>query len=112
MAVTTLEYDVVTQAAAVCKKILTELEPALAQFREIYDAAGGVKETLTQEDLDAVASFSGLSKAQVDNALYALTALLLPAIESSTTALAQLAARDRGFAPPLPVMMMPPPVVA
>ena len=105
MAITTLEYDAVTQAAAVCKKVLTELEPALAQFREIYDAAGGVKSTLTQEDLDGVPAFSGLTKVQVDDALYALTALLLPAIEDSTTALAQLAARDRGFAPPLPVSM-------
>lgn len=110
MAILTLEYDVVTQAAAVCKKVLTELEPALSQFREIYDAGGGVKSTLTQADLDGVASFSGLTKAQVDDALYALTALLLPAIESSTTALAQLAARDRGFAPPLPFMTPPPAV--
>jgi hypothetical protein len=110
VAILTLEYDTITQAAAVCKKILHELEPALAQFREIYDAGGGVKETLTQEDLDGVASFSGLTKAQCDDALYALTALLLPAIEQSTTALSQLAARDRGFAPPLPVMMPPAPV--
>ena len=110
MAITTLEYDVLTNAFAVCKKILNELEPALAQFREIYDSAGGVKETLTQEELDSVPAFSGLTKTQADDGLYVLTALLLPAIESSTTALAHMAARDRGFAPPLPFMTLPPAV--
>lgn len=108
MAITTLEYDVLNNAFAVCKTLLSDLEPQLATFREIYDAEGGVKATLTQESLDGVFTFSGLTKAQVDDGLYALTAVLLPAIESSYTAIAQLAARARGFAP-LPPQPMPTP---
>ena len=106
MAITQLEYDVLTSAFAVAKTAITDMQPRLEELRELYDSAGGVKETLTQEDLDGVATFSELTKAQADDGLYALTAVLLPALETSYKALAQMAARSRGFAPPLP---MPPP---
>lgn len=108
MAITQLEYDTLTNAFAVAKTAITDLQPRLEELREIYDSAGGVKETLTQEDLDGVPALSGLTKAQADDGLYALTAVLLPALETSYTALAQMAARSRGFAPPL--MVAPPPV--
>lgn len=110
VSISQLEYDVLNNAFAVCKKVLNELEPALAQFRAIYDAAGGVKETLTQEDMDGVPALSGLTKTQADDGFYVLTALLLPAIEQSTASLATMAARDRGFAPPLPMAPPAPPV--
>lgn len=106
MSISQLEFDVLTNAFAVCKMAINDLQPRLEELRELYDSAGGVKETLTQEDLDGVATLSGLTKAQADDGLYALTAVLLPAVEASYTALAQMAARSRGFAPPLP--MAPP----
>lgn len=108
MAITTLEYDLLNNAFAVCKTLLNDLQPRLAEFQELYDSTGGVKETLTQEDLDGVSTFSGITKTQVDDGMYALTAVLLPAVEASYTALAQMAARARGFAPPPPVSLPPP----
>jgi hypothetical protein len=105
MAMTTLEMDTLTLACGVCKTILTDLQPRLAALQQQYDSGGGVKETLTQEDLDAAPTLSGLTKAQADDGLYALTAVLLPAIEASYPALSQLAARYRGFAPPPPTIL-------
>ena len=62
--------------------------------------------------MDEIPALSGLTKTAVDDGMYALTAVLLPAIENGYTALAQMAARSRGFAPPVPVPMTPPPVPA
>ena len=110
MAITQLEYDTLTNAFAVAKTAITDLMPRLEELREIYDSVGGVKETLTQADLDGVAALSGLTKEQADDGFYALTAVLLPTLDNTYTALAQLAARSRGFAPPLP-MAPPTPVL-
>jgi len=107
---TQLEYDVVNSIAAICKQVINELEPKLSELQQIYDAAGGVKETLTQDELDEIAVFSDLSKTTLDDAAYALTTTILPAITNSFPSLAQVAARSRGFAPPLPVVTPPPPV--
>jgi len=108
MSLSTLEYDTVNAIAAICKQVISELEPALRELQQIYDASGGVKETLTQEELDEVVAFSDLSKTTLDDAAYALTTVLLPAIGAGYASLAQVAARSRGFAPPVPT---PPPVL-
>jgi len=52
-----------------------------------------MSETLTQEELDEVPELSGLTKQQVDDGVYVLTTLMLPAIQNGYPALAQLAAR-------------------
>jgi hypothetical protein len=109
MTMTTLEFDCVNAIAAICKQVINELEPKLSELQQIYDAAGGVKESLTQDELDEIAAFSDLSKTTLDDAAYALTTTLLPAITNSFPSLAQVAARSRGFAPPLPIAS--PPVV-
>lgn len=111
MSITTLEYDLVNNAAQACSMILAELQPKLAGFRQIYDSEGGVKSTLTQAELDEIAAFSGLTLAQVTDAMYALTTVLLPAIESGYGALSTLGARYRGFAapPPMPLAVAPAP---
>ena len=108
MSMTTLEYDTLTTAFTIAKTLLTDLQPRLGQLQQIYDSAGGVKDTLTQEEMDAIPTLSGLTKAQADDGLYALTTVLLPALEASYTALTHLAARDRGFAPPLPLPVSAP----
>jgi hypothetical protein len=89
----TLERDTLAKSFAVCKQLLLDVQPKLAGLAQIYDSAGGVKTTLTQEELDEVAELSGLTKTQVDDGLYVLTTLLLPAIQQGYPALAQLAAR-------------------
>ena len=49
--------------------------------------------TLTQEELDAIPELSGLTLTQVNDGLYALTAVILPGIQTAYPALAQLSAR-------------------
>ena len=88
-----LERDTLAKGFAVCKTVLADLQPKLASLAQIYDAAGGVKATLTQAEMDEEAALSGLTKAQMDDGMYALTAGLLPAIEAGYAAMAQLAAR-------------------
>jgi hypothetical protein len=112
MSMSQLEYDVVNAIAAICKQVINELEPKLSELQQLYDATGGVKETLSQEELDEIAVFSDLSKTTLDDAAYALTTTILPAITNSFPALAQVAARARGFAPPLPMPPTPPAVLA
>jgi len=99
MAMTTLEYDTLQAAFAVCKILLIDLNPRLNELQQIYDSVGGVKETLTQVEMDEIAALSGLTKQQVDDGLYTLTAVILPALTQNYPALSQLAARARGGAP-------------
>lgn len=93
MALSVLETNTLAKACAVAKQLLLDLQPKMTSLREIYDSAGGVKATLTQADLDAEEALSGITKAQVDDALYVLTAALLPAIEAGLASLSKLAAR-------------------
>lgn len=93
MPISTLEKDTLGKAFAVAKTVLGDLHPKLQALQEMYDSAGGVKETLTQAELDELPELSGMTKTQVDDGLYVLTTLLLPAITNGYPALAQLAAR-------------------
>jgi hypothetical protein len=88
-----LERDTLSKSFAVTKQLLLDLQPKLASLAQIYDSVGGVKATLSQAELDEVPELSGLTKLQVDDGLYALTTVLLPAIEAGYPALSQLAAR-------------------
>lgn len=93
MALTRLEQDTVTRGMAAARVVLDQLKPVLDALNVVYDSEGGAKTTITQEDLDGVANFSGLTKAQLDDGLYALTGTLRPAINNAYTQLAQLAVR-------------------
>ena len=93
MPLSTLEHDTLAKAFATCKTLLNDVQPRLAQFAQIYDSEGGMKTTLTQEELDDVAALSGLTKTQVDQGFYALTTVILPGIANNYAVLAQLAAR-------------------
>jgi hypothetical protein len=93
MPLNTLERDTLAKSFAVCKQILMDLQPKLEALAVIYDSGGGVKETLTQEELNELPELSGLTKQQVDDGLYALTTVILPGVQNSYPALAQMAAR-------------------
>lgn len=101
MPITQLELDTVMKACGVCATLLKDLQPALQGLQQVYDSVGGIKESLTDDDLSGVPALSGLTKQQVDDALYVLTATLLPALSSSYAPLAQLAARYRGGMAPM-----------
>ena len=93
MPLSQLEHDTISKACAVAKTLLLDLQPKLEGLGAIYDAEGGVKSTITQDELDEVAALSGLTKGQLDDALYAMTTTILPGIQNGYNALAQLAAR-------------------
>ena len=107
MAMNPLEYDTLNAAFAVSRIILNDLQPKLLFLQQQYDAAGGVKESLTQEEMDEVAALSGLTKQQADDGLYALTAVMLPAITQTYAVLSVLASRYRGGAALLPMSAPP-----
>lgn len=107
MPMSTLEYDTINAAFALCKSLLNDVQPRLQALQQQYDSAGGVKETLSQADLDESTVLSGLTKQQVDDGLYVLTAILLPGITNGYASLAGLASRYRGMMPP--PMAMPAP---
>jgi hypothetical protein len=93
MPLSQLERDTLAKSFAVSKQLLLDIQPKLEGLAAIFDSAGGVKETLTQEELDEVTELSGLTKTQIDDGLYAMTAQILPGIQNGYNALAQLAAR-------------------
>lgn len=93
MSASALEKDTLSKSFAVCKTVLLDLKPKLEGLAQIYDSEGGVKTTLEQGELDELVELSGLTKQQVDDGLYVLTTLVLPAIQQGFPALAQLAAR-------------------
>ncbi len=93
MALTTLEATTITRAVVVARKLLDEIKPVLDALNIIYDSDDGVKETVTQGDLDDTPSLSGLTETQLDDALYVLTNNIRTALASGYTQLAHLAAR-------------------
>ena len=93
MALTNMEKDAVTEGAQTAKKIIREIKPMMDSLNIIYDREGGLKSTITQEDLDSVSSWSGLTKQQLDDGMYAVTTTLRTAIINAYSALAELAAR-------------------
>jgi hypothetical protein len=89
-----LERDTVAKICAVSKQVLNDLQAKIAGINEIYNSAGGVATTLSQEKLDAEPALSGITKQQVDDAAYALSTGILGGITTGYTALAQTAARN------------------
>lgn len=93
MPMTTLESDSISKMCAIAKQLLADVQPKLESLRAIYDSAGGVKETLTQEEMDEVPALSGLTKTQLDDAAFVMTGAILSGIENGYNGLAAVAAR-------------------
>lgn len=94
VALTALEQNCVSRGIQAAAKVVRELQPLLAELNIIYDSAGGAKTTITQANLDLVPAFSGITKQQLDDGMYALTATLRGDILTAFGQLAQLAARS------------------
>ena len=93
MPMSQLETDTVAKMCAIAKQLLADVQPRLESLRSIYDSAGGVKETLTQAEMDEVAALSGLTKTQLDDAAFVMTGAILTGIENGYAGLAAVAAR-------------------
>lgn len=92
MALTTLELTTINRGIVMAKKIL-ELQSELYQLNIIYDSSGGVKETVTQAELDERPEYSGLTKQQLDDGMYALTGTIRTDVQNALTQLTNLASR-------------------
>lgn len=93
MPMSQLEKDTISKLCALSKQILQDFMPRLQSLNELYNSGGGVKETLSQEELDELPELSGLQKQMCDDAVYALTAQVLPALTAGYPSLSQIAAR-------------------
>ena len=92
MPMSTLESDTIAKACSVAKSLLADLQPRLAGLDSIYNSVGGVKETLTQDELDENPALSGLAKQTLDDAIFAMSGMLT-SMTNAYAALAQVAAR-------------------
>ena len=93
MPMSQLESDTVAKMCAIAKQLLADVQPKLESLRSIYDSAGGVKETLTQAEMDEVSALSGLTKTQLDDAAFVMTGAILSGIENGYNGLDAVAAR-------------------
>jgi len=89
----TLQKTTVSTASVAARTLLDDVYPKLQQLNVIYDADGGVKSQLDDAALAAEGVYSNLTKAELDDGMYALTATLKNAITAAYTALAKIAAR-------------------
>ena len=92
MALSQLERDTLAKSFAVSKQVLADLLPRLDSLNAIYNSTGGVKDTLTQGELDELPELSGLTKQTVDDAIFALTGMKTTA-HAPPAALNQMAPR-------------------
>jgi hypothetical protein len=92
MALTKLE-DRITSLGILASQKIIELEALLHQINVEYDGLGNVKNTVTQQNMDATPALSGMTKAQLDDSMYVLTALILPVLQTNYAAVSNLAAR-------------------
>lgn len=94
MALSVMGQNTIFAAASLAKQLNQQIGPILAQFNVLYNSVGGLKTTIVQADLDAVPALSGLTKAQLDNAMADLTGAISTALTNAATDLAQLAGRS------------------
>lgn len=93
MALTTLERETIRKGAVSARILLDTLKPIADQLNVIYDSAGGAKTTITQADMDGESALSGLTKTQLDDAMFAITSTVKTAVDGAITQLSHLAAR-------------------
>jgi len=94
MALDKLALDTISRSMQAAKLLLDQAMPLVNQLDIVYNQAGGLKETITDADLAEVASFSGLTKQQLDDGMYALTNGVKGALTASYDALVELAVRS------------------
>jgi hypothetical protein len=93
VALTTVEANKIHEGAQAAQLVVDQLKPVLDRLNILYDSEGGLKTTITQENMDELPSLSGMTKQQLDAGMYALTGTLRTKIDEAYTALVELAAR-------------------
>jgi hypothetical protein len=90
MALTAGEANFISNTAKAAKILMDEFYGLETQNNQLYAGAADFDTTITQGDLDSVASFGGLTTTQVADASFAL-ATILGTINSALQALTVLA---------------------
>jgi hypothetical protein len=93
LALNALGQNTVSRGINAAKYLVEQLKPILDELNIIYDSQDGLKSTIQQSDLDGIPSFSGLTKQQLDDGMYVLTATIRTDLSNGYSQLAQLAAR-------------------
>lgn len=78
---------------SIAAKALIDLYGIVKRLNEEYDSTGGVKSTVTQDNLDLMTTWSGVTKGQTEDGMYVITTVIKGAIESSYSQLVQFASR-------------------
>ena len=86
MALNAMDQDTVSRGLTLIK-MFHDQSGELNDLNVLFDADGGLKSRYTQQDLDTVASFYGMTTTQFDDAMYVLTGLILPILNNSRTQL-------------------------
>lgn len=94
MALSQLAQNTIFAAAALAKQLNEQVQPVMARMNVLYNSVGGLKTTIVQADMDAVPALSGLTKAQLDNAMNDLTGTILTPLNAALADLAQMAGRS------------------
>lgn len=94
MSLTVLEKAIIGESFGVAKRLLDETLPVLERLNTMYNSGGGLSSTITQGELDEVPGYSGITKQQLDDGLYALTSSVRSALNTAFDQLTQLAARS------------------
>ena len=86
MALNSMDQDTISRGLKIIA-FLHENAATIQDLNVLYDAQGGLKSRITQEDLDAVGGFYGMTVAQLNDAMYVLTALIMPILTANRTQL-------------------------
>lgn len=85
--------DLVSHACQLADQLL-QMRGQLDELNVLYDSQGGFKTSITHEEEAQIAdTFHGLTKAQLDDGMYVLTATIKGALNNSFSQIVQLAAR-------------------
>lgn len=76
MALNSVQLNSISNACKTAKQLIEQIKPVLDEIDSVYNSAEGLASTITQAELDAVASFSGLTTQQLADLMYALTATI------------------------------------
>jgi hypothetical protein len=99
MALNALNQNIISTGCQTAKIVTDQVLPAINKLDVLFNGSGGLlaqinANTVVQADLDAIASYSGLTIQNVKDLMYALTATLKTDINSAFTQLEQGAARS------------------
>lgn len=86
MALNTLDQNTVSRGLEVIKWLNKNISE-IGDLNVLFDASGGLKSRYTQEDLDALPGLYGMTVQQFNDAMYVVTALILPILTTNRTQL-------------------------